>query len=411
MKQIDIKKGKKDFPFFKNNPGIVYLDSASTSQKPQAVIDSVSGFYEKYNVNIHRAIYDLSQKSTDLYEGTRQKVAGFIGAKQDEIVFTGNTSEAINLTATGWAKKYLKKNDIIVLSEMEHHSNTVPWIRLKNEIGIKLVYLPLDKNFRLNYKQLFSETHDLKKIKLICLTHASNVLGTINPIKEIIKFYKSQGINAKFLIDGAQSIPHLKINVKSFDCDFFAASSHKMLGPSGVGFLWARKEILNQMDPLFVGSQMIKMVSKENATWNDIPSKFEVGTRNLEGVVGLGAAIDYLQQIGIEKIIKYESTLTKYCLKLFKDFEKYIDLYGPADASDRLAVFSFNFKKIHAHDVAEILNRRKICIRSGHHCTQVLMKTINQTATARASLYFYNSKEDIDKLRIGLEDVMKVFKI
>lgn len=404
-------KIKNDFPIFKNNPGIVYLDSAATSQKPQVVIDSISEFLEKYNAPIHRAIYGLAQKSTDLYENSRLKVAKFINADAKEIVFTGNASEAINLVSYGFAKKYLKKGDLIVLSEMEHHANIVPWIMLQQQIGIKLYYLPMENDYRLDYKKIFSERIDLKKIKLVALTQASNVLGTVNPIKEIISYFKNKGIKAKFLVDGAQSIPHMKIDVKDLDCDFFVFSSHKMLGPSGVGVLWAKKEILEGMDPLFTGGQMIKIVTKESATWADVPAKFEVGTGKLEGVIGLSQAIDYLEKIGIKNIEKYEFELTKYGLKIFKDFEKYIELYGPKKPAERLSVFSFNFRQIHAHDTADILSRKQVCVRSGHHCAQILMRSIDQIATARASLYLYNTKEDLDKLAKGFNEVIKVFKL
>lgn len=409
---FDPLKIKKDFPIFKNNPGIVYLDSTASSQKPQAVIDAVTQYYEKYYAPIHRGLYGLAQKSTDMYENARQKVAEFINAENEEIVFTGNASEAINLAAYGWARKFLKKGDVIVLTEMEHHSNIIPWIMIKEKFGVELFYLPYDKDFRLDYKKLFSSKIDLKKIKLVTITHASNVLGTINPVKEIIRYYRSKGLKkAKFLVDGAQSIPHIKIDVKDIDCDFFAFSSHKMLGPSGVGVLYAKKEILEEMDPLFFGGQMIKIVTKESATWADIPTRFEVGTGRKEAVIGLGAAVDYLEKIGLKNIEKHENGLTKYGLKLFKKFEKYIDLYGPKTPENRLGVFSFNFKDIHAHDSADILNRSKVCVRSGHHCAQVLMRCLDVIATARASLYLYNTKEDLDKLAEGFEEVIKVFKI
>jgi len=408
---FDAKNIKQDFPIFKNHPDLVYLDSAATSQKPQQVIDAVRNFYEFHNANIHRGIYELSQDATELFESTRKKVADFIGAyDSSEIIFTGNASEAMNIAAYGWARKFLQSGDIIVTSEMEHHSNIVPWLRLKEEKGIQIIFLPIDHEFRLDYTSLLQRKIDPQKIKLIALAHASNVLGTINPIPKIISFFKKNNIYAKVLVDAAQSVPHMPIDVKSLDCDFLAFSSHKMVGPSGVGVFWAKKEILENMDPLFVGSHMIRTVSKEKATWADIPDMFEVGTRNLEGVIGLGAAIDYLQSVGMETIESYEKELSAYALQMLLN-QKSVTLYGPKSIDNRLGVFSFNIANIHSHDVAEIFNRLHIAVRSGHHCAQPLMQFINEPATVRASLYLYNTKEDIDKLAEGIKLVKKTFKL
>lgn len=404
-------KVKSDFPLFKNYPDLVYLDSAATSQKPQSVIDAVGEFYTKYNTNIHRGIYKLSDAATEQYENAREKVAKFIGSKNSkEIVFTKNTNEAINLVAQGWGKQNLKRGDIVVLSEMEHHANIVPWIKLKDEIGIILYYLPLTSDFRLDYKQLINSGVNLEKIKLISLTHASNVLGTINPIAEITSWLKQNGINAKICIDGAQSIPHLPVNIDKLGCDFFVFSSHKMLGPSGVGVLWAKLEILEQMQPLLVGSHMISTVTKDSANWTDVPDKFEVGTANLEGVVGFGAAINYLNALGMEYVFEYEKQMVEYGLKKLSEIEG-LRIFGPKDYDNRLAIFSFGFDGIHPHDIAQILDEENIAIRSGHHCAQVLMEYINESATARASAYIYNSTEDIDKLVRGLKKAKQTFKI
>ncbi len=408
-----MKNIKQDFPIFKNNPELVYLDSSATSQKPQVVIDAVRDFYEKNNSNIHRGIYDLSQNATEMFESIRKKVADFIGASTDkEIIFTSSTTEAINVVAYGWARKFLKKGDVIVLSEMEHHSNIVPWIRLRDEIGIELVFLPITDDGRLDYKSLDSRFHgnDIKKIKLISLTHVSNVLGTINPIAEIVSYFKKNGSDAKVMIDAAQSIPHLPIDVKKLDCDFLAFSSHKMLGPSGVGVLWAKKELLKDMDPLIVGSHMIKKVTKDSVSYADIPEKFEPGTRNIEGVIGLGAAIDYLQTIGMAEIEKHEKELTEYALEMFAKQTDVI-VFGPAISENCIGVFSFAIGTVHPHDTAEILNRSHIAVRSGHHCAQQLMECLGVSGTTRASLYIYNTKEDIDTLIIGIEEVKKTFKI
>src|SRR3989344_7095470 len=312
-----IKNIKKDFPIFQNSKKpFVYLDSGSTSQKPKSVIDAVSNFYSRTNANVHRGIYKLSEEATNLYEGARGKVAKFIGANSpSEIIFTGNTNEAINLVAFGWARKNLKAGDIVVTTEMEHHANFVPWLRLKEELGVVLHILPINKNFRLNFESLIKGKVNLRKVKLVALTQASNVLGTINPIQDLIKFLKEKGVRTKFLIDAAQSIPHIPINVKDLDCDFLAFSPHKMFGPTGIGILWAKKEILEEMDPVFVGSHMIAEVTKDKATFTEIPWKFEVGTGKLEAVVGLGAAIDYIEQVGMENIMRYERELTEYGLE------------------------------------------------------------------------------------------------
>jgi cysteine desulfurase / selenocysteine lyase len=402
-------KVKKDFPIFEQVPGLVYLDNAATSQKPKQVIEAVSNFYLRYNSNIHRGIYTLSQEATNRVERSRGKVAKFVGADSpEEIIFTGNASEAINLVAFGYARKYLRAGDIIVLSEMEHHSNFVPWLRLRKETGIKLVFLPIGPDFSLNFNHLFSIKINFKKIKLVALTQASNVLGTINPIREIIKTYKRQGIEAKFLVDAAQSVPHIPIDIRSLGCDFLAFSAHKMLGPTGVGILWAKREILEEMDPMNVGSNMISSVTKDKAIWANLPDKFETGTGRLEAMAGLGAAIDYLNTVRMNNIAKHERLLTEYTLKELAKL-KQVKLYGSRIADNRLGVFAFNLADIHAHDVGEILNRTQICVRTGHHCAQPLMTTLGVNATVRASLYLYNSKRDIDLLIEGLQKTLSIF--
>lgn len=404
---------KNDFPIFKTYPKLVYLDSAATSQKPQMVIDSVSEFYSSYNANIHRGIYDLSQIATEKFEDARKKVADFIGAKNaSEIIFTSGATEAFNFVVFGYAKKFLKKDDIVILSEMEHHSNIVPWIRLKEEVGIKLVYLPITKNFRLDYKKVTSliNKNDLMRIKMVSITHASNVLGAVNPVAEIISYFKKINPEIKVLLDAAQSIPHMRVNVTTLDCDFLVFSSHKLVGPSGVGVLYGKKELLDVMDPFIVGSHMINTVSKEKATWVDIPDKFEPGTRNLEGVIGLAAAIEYIQKIGFDTIETYEKQLVEYMFEKIAT-QKNITLYSPNDAKDRLGVFSFAIGDVHPHDVSEILNRSQIAVRAGHHCAQPLMKILGVSGTVRASIYLYNTKEDIDRLFEGIDEVKKIFKV
>src|SRR6266403_592278 len=403
-----MKNVKTDFPIFKNYPELVYLDSSATSQKPQSVIDTVSEFYEKNNSNIHRGIYDLSQHATELFENTRKKVAEFIGADSEkEIIFTSSTTESINLAAYGWARKFLQKGDIIVLSEMEHHSNLVPWMRLRKEIGVEIFFITIDNEGRLNYKDF---DIDFSKVKLLALTHVSNVLGTINPIADIVSFFRKNGSDTRVLIDAAQSVPHIQIDVKALNCDFLTFSSHKMLGPSGVGVLWAKQEILETMDPLLVGSHMIKKVTKNTVSFADLPEKFEPGTRNIEGVIGLSAAIDYLQKIGMGEIEKYEKELTEYTISMFAS-QKNVKLFGPATSENRIGVFSFAVGTVHPHDVAEVLNRSQIAVRSGHHCAQPLMTCLGVSGTTRASFYLYNTKEDIDKLVEGIELVKQTFKI
>src|SRR6266568_3462510 len=404
-----MKTIKNHFPIFKNNPDLVYLDSSASSQKPQVVIDAVSEFYTNQYANIHRGIYDLSQNATDRYEEVREKVAQFIGARHvSEIVLTSGTTEALNLVAFGWAKKKLQKGDIVVLSEMEHHSNIVPWLVLKKEIGIELVYLLMTKDFKLDYKKIADAPQE--RIKLISLTHASNVLGTINPLEEIISYFKKINPDMKICIDAAQSVPHMPVNVLNLGCDFLAFSSHKMLGSSGVGVLYAKKELLDEMEPHMFGGNMIRKVTKESVFWADTPDKFEAGTPNIEGVIGLGAAIDYLQEIGLDAIQKHEQELISYSLEMFKN-KKNVTLFGPHSEDDRLGVFSFAIGNVHPHDTAEILNRLHIAVRTGHHCAQVLMTVLGVAGTARASLYLYNTKEDIDRLQEGIEEVKKTFKI
>lgn len=404
-----MKNVKNNFPIFVNNPDLVYLDSAATAQKPQQVIDAITTVYEKYTANIHRGMYDMSEKATALFEKTREKVAKFIGAQDpSEIIFTSGATEAINIVAYGWGRKYLQSGDIIVLSEMEHHSNIVPWLRLKDEIGVDLLFLPITEEGRLDYKIFLKNEINPKKIKLIALTHASNVLGTINPIAEIVRYFKEQNVVAKVLVDAAQSVPHLPIDVNALFCDFLAFSSHKMLGPSGVGVLWAKKELLDVMDPLQVGSHMIKKVTKEKATWANLPDKFEAGTRNIEGVIGLGAAVDYLLEVGMKQVTVYEKELTDYALTMFKE-QRGVTLLGPTMSENRLGVFSFLLDGIHPHDAAEIFNRSHIAVRAGHHCAQPLMDVLGVIGTVRASLYLYNTKEDINQLIEGIASVKKVF--
>jgi cysteine desulfurase / selenocysteine lyase len=401
---------RNDFPIFRkkiNGKELVYLDNASTTQKPYTVIDSITDFYSNYNSNIHRAVYQLAEEATNMYEQTRQKIANFINVRPEEIIFTRNTTESINLIAHSWARTNLKKDDVIVISEIEHHSNIVPWQILCQEIGTRLEYVGIDENGFLDLEYMI-ELISSRKVKLVSLSHMSNVLGTIVPIERIIKIAHEHGIPV--LVDGAQSVPHMPINVKNMDCEFLVFSAHKMLGPTGVGILYAKKEYLDKMAPFMGGGDMIKEVFKFHTNYNDVPYKFEAGTPNIADVVGFSAAIEYLERIGMENIRKHEIYLTEYALESMSSLD-YITVYGPRDTKYRGGVISFNIADIHPHDLATIMNDHGIAIRSGHHCAQVLMERLDVPATSRASFYIYNTKEEIDKFVNAIKEAGRIFKI
>ncbi|MDW0153567.1 MAG: cysteine desulfurase [Nitrososphaeraceae archaeon] len=401
---------RNDFPIFKkkiNGKELVYLDNASTTQKPYSVIDSITDFYTNYNSNIHRAVYQLAEEATELYEQSRKKIANFINACPEEIVFTRNTTESINLIAHSWARSNLKKDDGVVITELEHHSNIVPWQILCQEIGTRLEYVGIDENGFLDLEHMM-ELISSKKVKLVSLSHMSNVLGTIVPIERIIKIAHEHGIPV--IVDGAQSVPHMPVNVKNMDCDFLVFSAHKMLGPTGVGVLYAKKELLENMRPFMGGGDMIKEVFKFHTNYNEVPYKFEAGTPNIADVVGYGAAIDYLEKIGMENIRRHEISLTEYALESMLSL-KYVTVYGPRDPKYRGGVISFNIADIHPHDLATIMNDHGIAIRSGHHCAQVLMQRLDVPATSRASFYIYNTKEEIDKFVNAIKEAGRIFKI
>jgi len=401
---------RNDFPIFKkkiNGKELVYLDNASTTQKPYSVINSITDFYSNYNSNIHRAVYQLAEEATTLYEQSREKIANFINVRPEEIVFTRNTTESINLIAHSWARTNLKKDDGIAISELEHHSNIVPWQILSQEIGTRLEYVGIDENGFLDLEYLI-ELISSKKVKLVSLSHMSNVLGTIVPIERIIKIAHENDIPV--LVDGAQSVPHMPVNAKNMDCDFLVFSAHKMLGPTGVGVLYAKKEILEKMRPFMGGGDMIKEVFKFHTNYNEVPYKFEAGTPNIADVVGFGAAIDYLEKIGMENIRKHEIDLTEYALESILSIN-HLTVYGPRDPNYRGGVISFNIADIHPHDLATIMNDHGIAIRSGHHCAQVLMQRLDVPATSRASFYIYNTKEEIDKFVNAIKEAGRIFKI
>jgi len=393
-----------------NGKQLVYLDNAATTQKPKQVIKVIEDYYKKYNANIHRGIYKLAEEATAMYEESKQKVANFIGADGiEEIVYTRNATESLNLVAIAWGEANIEKGDHILISEMEHHSNMVPWQLLAKRKGAYLDYIKINDDTSLNMQSLKEELE--KKPKIVSLTHVSNVTGTINDIKEVAKLVHEAG--ALFLVDGAQSVPHMKINVKDLGCDMLAFSGHKMLGPTGIGVLYAKKEILEAMPPFLGGGDMIKAVSYQSAIWNDLPWKFEAGTSNIEGGIGLGAAIDYINKIGIEEINKHEKELTRYALERISEI-KNVDIfgYGYENLDKRAAVISFSIKGVHPHDIAQVFNKEGIAIRAGHHCAMPLVKRlVSNGSVARMSFYFYNTKEEIDKAMDAIIKVKKLFGV
>ena len=410
--QTSFENIRKDFPILKRtvreNKALVYLDNASTTQKPNQVIDAINDFYRNHNANIHRAVYALAEEATELYEQTRDKVADLINIKnRKEIIFVRGTTEAINLVAYAWGRDHLKESDIIVTTEYEHHSNIVPWQLLTKEKGAKLEYIGMDDDGELILDDL-DKYLATGKVKLVTFSLVSNVLGTISDAEKIISKCKAAGVLT--LIDGAQAVPHMRVDVEKLGCDFFAFSGHKMLGPTGIGILWVRTSVLETMNPFHGGGDMIREVHKYETTWNDLPYKFEAGTPSIADVVGFGAAIDYLLKIGMDNIRQHEIELTSYALEKLSSV-KGLHIYGTRDISKRGGVISFNFADVHPHDVAQIVDGEGIAIRSGHHCAQVLMERLNVAATSRVSFYIYNTKEEIDKLINSLNKVARIFKL
>jgi len=410
--QTSFENLRKDFPILKrtvrDNKRLVYLDNASTTQKPNQVIDSITNYYRNYNSNIHRAVYSIAEEATEAYEATRDKIANFINVKdRREIIFVRGTTEAINLIAYSWGRPHIKEGDIIVTTEYEHHSNIVPWQLLTQEKGAKLEYIRIDDDGELILDDL-DKYLATGKVKLVTFSLMSNVLGTITDAKKIIEKCKAAGVLT--LIDAAQAVPHMKVDIEKLGCDFFAFSGHKMLGPTGIGVLWARTSVLETMIPFQGGGDMIREVHKYETTWNDLPYKFEAGTPNIADVIGFGAAIDYLTKIGMDNVREHEVELTKYAIEKLSEI-KGIHIYGTKDISKRGGVISFNFADVHPHDVAQIIDGEGIAVRSGHHCAQVLMERLNVAATSRASFYIYNTKEDVDALVSSLNKVAKVFKL
>lgn len=407
-KSFDVEKIRRDFPVLNQevHPAkkLVYLDSAATSQKPEAVLDAMDDFYHRYNANIHRGIHVLAEAATDLYEKAREKIARFVNAgSPEEVIYTRNTTEAINLVAFSWGRKNLKAGDVVVLTEMEHHSNLVPWHMLAEELGIRLEFIPVTNDGLLDlsvYQQLLA-----LQPKLVSFVHMSNVLGTINPAKEMIEL--AHQAEALVLVDGAQSVPHFPVDVRNLDADFYAFSSHKMCGPTGIGILYGKKKLLENMPPFLGGGDMIKRVQLRSFVPNDLPHKFEAGTPAIAEAVGFGAAVDYLSSIGMEAVAAYEHELTSYALERLEEVPG-VWVFGP-QTDQKGGVASFTFAGVHPHDVAQIVDAEGIAVRAGHHCAMPLHEKFDLPATARASFYLYNTKDEIDQLVNALYRVKEIF--
>lgn len=396
---------KKDFPLLENE-NITYLDSGATTQKPIQVIKAVEEFYQKYNANPHRGAYSLSVEATEQYENTRTKIAKFINAKhREEIIFSKNATESLNLIAYSYGLDNLKKDDEVVISIMEHHSNLVPWQKMTKQTGSKLNYMYINENFELTDEEIENKITD--KTKIVGITHVSNVLGTINNVKKIIKYAHKKG--AVVIVDASQSIPHMKIDVQDLDADFLVFSGHKMLAPLGIGVLYGKREILNKMTPFLMGGDMIEYVYEQETTFAPLPNKFEAGTQNVEGVIGLGAAIDYIENLGYDKIQEIEHEVILYARQELSKLD-YLTLYTTPNEENHSSVISFNIKGVHPHDVASILDSEGVCVRSGNHCAQPLMRFLGVDSTCRASFYIYNTKDDVDKLVKALDKAYNMFK-
>ncbi|HVA28886.1 MAG TPA: cysteine desulfurase [Candidatus Baltobacteraceae bacterium] len=400
-----------DFPILaqKTSRGkrLVYLDSAATSQKPQAVIDALVTYYTQYNANIHRGVYEIAARATDEFEAARAKVARFIGADSREIIFTRNATEAINLVGYSWGLTNIEAGDAILTSEIEHHSNLVPWQLLAERTGAQLRFIPVDERGELILDNL---DRLLEGVKLLAISHVSNTLGTITPLELIVPRARAAG--ATILVDGAQATPHMAIDVRALDADFYAFSGHKMLGPTGIGVLYGARKLLEAMPPFLAGGDMIRKVEYRHTSFNELPWKFEAGTSNIADAIGLGAAVDYLGELGMDWVREHERSLTSYALERLAPFEsRGLAIYGPKAPAKTAGVLSFNFADVHAHDLASILDTEGICIRAGHHCTMPLMEKMGWPATARASFYVYNTQADIDALAEGIEKAARVFRL
>jgi len=405
---LDAKRIRQDFPVLErtvHDKPLIYLDNAATSQKPRSVIQALIDYYEGYNSNVHRGVHTLSMEATERYEEARANIARFINAPTPQcLIFVRNTTEAINLVANTWARDTIHPGDEILLTEMEHHSNLIPWQKVAKDRGAELKFIPLTEEHTLDLSRL--DQLITPRTKLVSMTHMSNVLGTINPVKQIAQV--AHDVGAVVLIDGAQSIPHLPTDMQDLNCDMLAFSGHKMLGPTGIGVLYVKPEILEQMDVFLLGGEMVKEVWYDRASWNDLPMRFEAGTPNIADTIALGAAVDYLRALGMENVRQHEEQLTRYALDALKEIEE-VQVYGPPDISIRGGIVSFYSSEVHPHDLGTALDNLGIAIRAGHHCAMPLMRKLGVPATARASFYVYNSEEEIDMLVDGLRQALRYF--
>ena len=408
---FDVEKIRLDFPILAKeifgNP-LVYLDNAATSQKPRQVIDALVDYYENFNANVHRGVHTLSMEATDKYEDAREKVSSFINSESsDSVIWTRNASESLNLVAYSWGENNINEGDEILLTPMEHHSNLVPWQELARRKNADIKFIPMLENGTLDMDRV----DDLitEKTALVSAVHMSNALGTINPVREL--GVKAHRMGAKILVDGAQSVPHMPTDVQELNCDFLVFSGHKMLGPTGIGALYVKKEILESMEPFLTGGEMVLEVSYEEASWADLPMKFEAGTPNIADSIGLGSAVDYLNVLGMENVREHEKDLTTYALNRFKNADlEGLDLFGPDDPDIRGGVFSFNTPDVHPHDLGTFLDRIGIAVRTGHHCAMPLVRSLWVAATARASFYLYNTKKEVDILVDGVTEALRYFR-
>lgn len=402
---MDVRAIREQFPILDqeiNGHPLVYLDSSATSQKPISVIEAVDNYYRKVNSNVHRGVHTLGSRATDLYEGAREKTRRFINAKSTaEIIFNRGTTTALNIVAQSYGLANVKEGDEIVITPMEHHSNIIPWQQVAKITGAKLKYIPLQEDGTITLEN--AKNTITNKTKIVSIAHVSNVLGTINPVKEIAKITHDNG--AIIVVDGAQGAPHMKVDVQDLDCDFYAFSGHKMCAPTGIGVLYGKEALLNEMEPVEFGGEMIDFVERETSTWKELPWKFEGGTPIIAGAVGLGAAIDFLEDIGLDEIAAYEAKMADYAYNRLSEIDG-LKIFGP---KERAALITFNLAEVHPHDVSTVLDTEGIAIRAGHHCAQVLMKELNVSATARASMYIYNTEEEIDRLVEGLLKTKEYF--
>ena len=411
MNMLDVRKIREDFPVLSkkvyDGKPLVWLDSAATSQKPRQVIQALVDYYEGYNANVHRGVHALSMESTERYEDARAKVAAFINAAHAEsLIWTRNTTEAINVVAHSWGEDNLKAGDEIVVTALEHHSNLVPWQQVARKHDAKVRILPLTDDLALDMDA--AEEMIGPRTRLLAMTQASNSVGTIVPVKKLAKMARAVG--AAVLVDGAQSVPHMPVDVQDIDCDFLAFSGHKMLGPTGIGGLYVKRDVLERMNPFLTGGEMVLAVSYEDASWNELPMRFEAGTPNIADAIGLGAAVDYLQELGMENVREHEVALTKYALDAFKELEEELDVYGPKDMEMRGGIVSFHHPEVHPHDLGTVLDRRGIAIRTGHHCAMPMVQSLGVAATARASMYLYNTEEEVDMLVDALKETLRYFQ-